>query len=153
MSNELHILDQEIYNVRDKVFYIINSDDEPTGFIICYGEIVKKTAVQLNIVYAIQLLKIISSKELMIRNFHMKRFNIQYKKSGIFSKAKYNILDIIDDINFDTKLVEKTSKVLFHSPSYLTSSSQNTIQEILGSIQKIAKTFLESELEKLNTQL
>jgi hypothetical protein len=151
MSNitELRILDHEIYNINDKVFFIINSADNPTGFVICYGEIVEKDAKNLNVIYLIRLLDIIEEKTTMLKNFHYKTMKVFQHSSKTFRKVKFNILDVVDSLNRSEELQLKTMKYLFHSPSYLVTRNKESAIQLKAYAEFTAKATLEELLKDL----
>lgn len=127
----------------------MNSVDNPVGFLLCYGEIIRKETHQLTTVYSIQLLGLLDDKKTLLHQFNLQKFHIQFAKSRTFGTAKINILDICDDINFQEKLVKKTSKYLYQAASYLTSKNQAFAEELQNNSKQLSKTFLEDLLVNL----
>lgn len=130
MITDLTVLDHEIHNVKDKIYFCMFSKDKPTIYLLCYGEILIKEVRNLTITYFVQLQNILESKESIKKNFHMQNFRILHQKSKTFGDMKFNVLDILDDIDFSDKLFSKTSKYLFHTTSYLSASNADSAKVI-----------------------
>lgn len=145
---ELRILDHKVYNVKDKVYFIMNSVDDPTGFLLCYGEIEHKDSKNLNIVYLIKLLKIMNPKDEIIKMFHMKRLSVFHESSKTFRKIAFNIIDIVDDIDFSEKLQKKMSKYLVQTSSFFVSMYLDKAEDIQKKVNELSKNYLESMLKK-----
>ncbi len=142
----LKILEHKIYTVHDKVYFVINSLDNPVGFVLCYGEIINKTSKGLNVVYSIRLLRILSNHQDIIRFFHMKTFHVQYEKSEVFKKVQFNVIDILDHVLFDEKLQEKTLKVLFTVQAFMCHHTYDEAMKILEKTKDISTTILRNLL-------
>jgi hypothetical protein len=147
--SELRILDHKLYNVKDRVYFLLNSIDYPTGFLICYGEIQLKNSENLSIVYSIKLLKIFEDKTTILKKFNMKRFRVFNTSTKKFKQLSVNVVQNIDDIDFDEKVQMKTDKYLFNVQSFMLSHELAYMKDLKTRSENIAKDYLTDLMNNL----